>query len=181
MDDILSRSDGRTARKTIKATSQSNDTFGRTPLSERPSKTKSENQTASKQHDGFDTIIHCRWCGNVMGQLYIPDYKDGFNGKPHEMVVNYTPCPECQKKWSNMVTIIEVMTKEPYPDALPLDENAEQKLYPTGRHVGVTEEAARGAIDPNCKNGMIFFMDEDMFKSEFENYFNPPPPKFSNI
>ena len=159
MSNILARKDGRTIREIPQATNTSNDMLSRKP--EEP-----------VEHDGLNTILNCRWCGEKVREVYVPQYKDGENGKPVQIIYNYEPCAACKKLWAGMVVIIEVTDVEPYKDCLPIDNQFETNLYPTGRHVGVTEAAAKDALGDKAKNGMVFFMEhamfDDIFKQQFE-------------
>lgn len=124
---------------------------------------------------GFKTIINCRWCGGIVAEIYIPQLKDGKNGKPREIIYNYKPCKACRDKWQNMVIVIEVTDKELYKNCLPIygdpnDPNSE-KLYPTGRHVGITEQTAKELINDEAKNGNVYFLNANRFNEAFCDYF----------
>lgn len=174
--EILQRRDGRKVQEIPQVTSAVNgkiESLVRNNTAEKP---------AAK--DGFPTILKCRWCGGKSREVYIPQLKEGKDGKPREIVYNYEPCDACKKKWADMVVIIEITEEEPYPDCLPIDsttrvvetsptEEHEETVYfyPTGRHVGVTEEAAKEAITDDATNGMIFYMEDKMFEDIFGDVF----------
>ncbi len=172
MSEILARKDGRKVREIpspISAAIPRNETAKTTPATEEPA-----------EKEGFNTIIKCRWCGNKAKEVYIPQLKDGKDGKPHEIIYNYTPCDECKKKWADMVIVIEVTTKELYPKCLPIDEITKKnedgseeriKIYPTGRHVGITEELARKALHDSARNGTVIYLAEEEFKEGFDEQF----------
>ena len=163
MAEILARKDGKTLRNVSQIEKLSNTGMTRNEPTKEPVK-----------QDGFSTILKCRWCGKKSKEVYIPKYKDGEDGKPLEIVYNYEPCEECQKAWADMVVIIEVTDVEPYPDCLPITSAQDEKktpLYPTGRHVGVTEAAAQECISKDAHKGTVFFMELDMFKDVFKAQF----------
>ena len=151
----LARADGKTMRDISQLT---------TPVSAIP-------KTLPEQQNGFSTIINCRWCGKKSTEAYIPEFKDGENGKPVEITYNYEPCDECKKTWADMVIIIEVTDTELYPDCLPITTVKDTPLFPTGRHVGVTETAAQECINKDAKKGAVFFMEKEMFEDIFKAQF----------
>lgn len=160
MADILARKDGKTLRSIPQLDKTSNVGITRT-----------EPAKETVKQDGFPTILKCRWCGEKAKEVYIPKYKDGENGKPIEITYNYEPCEKCQKAWADMVVIIEVTEIEPYPNCLPITSVKDTPLYPTGRHVGVTESAAQECINKDARKGMVFFMELEMFKDIFKAQF----------
>lgn len=114
-NDTLTRRDGRrmrTPQTSSQATTQT-----------QPRATLPENQNGSENQDGFVTHIRCCWCNGLIKDVYIPDLKDGKDGKPYNIVPDYEPCPACREKWNKMVVFIEVIDHEPYADCLPIDED----------------------------------------------------------
>ena len=177
MQDVMERRDGRVFRELPKAVNI-NGNLNRNDISAAAEK------TTNVSHDGFNTILNCCWCGGKSREVYIPQLKNGKNGKPYEIVYNYEACPACKKKWADMVVIIEITEKEPYTDCMPIDiidretgngwdniNHIKVPLYPTGRHVGVTEQAAKEGIGDQAKNGDIYFMDEESFSDIFNKEF----------
>lgn len=154
MSDILARKDGRI--------------IADIPICEHTSEVY---QNEPKQ-EGFPTILKCRWCGGKSREIYVKKFKDGKNGKPVEMVYNYEPCKKCAAEWNNMVVLIEVTDIPPYENCLPITQELEQLLYPTGRHVGVTAEAAKKYLEEDAKNGMAYYMNSENFEEIFGSHFN---------
>lgn len=105
---VLMRKDGKTMRNIPSAT-KTDDDFMRKKAAQ-----------STDEYDGFSTHVKCRWCGGEIGETYIPKLKDGRNGKPYEIIINYEPCEACRKKWNTMVVCIEITDEEPYPDCLPI-------------------------------------------------------------
>ena len=165
MSDILARKDGKTAQII-------NNTENHATNSARVLVTNAEITKSKAIQDGFKTIINCRWCGGKSKEIYIPALKSGKNNKPAEIIYDYEPCEKCKKEWKSMIVILEITEQELYKDCLPIDEVDDIKLYPTGRQIGITEQAAKEGIDKNAKNGMVFFMDKEMFSDIFKKYFN---------
>ena len=111
-DNILTRVDGRRTRSI--------------PIEKKSSESSAQNEPAtpaSTLPDSFPTHVHCRWCDSIIKDVYIPQFKNGRNGKPFDVVVGYEPCQNCRNKWNTMVIFIEVTNIEPYPDCLPIDED----------------------------------------------------------
>ena len=111
-DNVLARVDGRRTRSI--------------PIEKKSSESSAQNKPvtpASTLPDGFPTHVHCRWCDSIIKDVYIPQFKNGRNGKPLDVVVGYEPCQNCRNKWNTMVIFIEVTNIEPYPDCLPIDED----------------------------------------------------------
>lgn len=154
-DNILERSDGRS----IRAIPTPNDTSGELARQNYPAPPPVEEQ------DGFRTNIMCSWCGKFKKDVYIPKFKDGRNGKPVNIVMNYEPCEACREKWNSMVVFIEVTLDEPYKDCLPI----------TTKDIDVTEEFSdKYNYDPRTGTiGEYDYMEsEDAWhtrKNEFES------------
>lgn len=96
--------------------------FAKTPNKE----IKTDDLTAveTKQvEDGLKTNIRCRWCNGLVKEVYIPELKNGKDGKPFDVVFDYEPCAACREKWKSLVVFIEVTDEEPYTDCLPIDSD----------------------------------------------------------
>ena len=113
-DTILARKDGRTM-KPIVENSRTNAAEFKREITE-PEKTNAH----IEEHDGLNTNIRCRWCGEKIQEMYIPKLKNGRDGKPYDIIVNYEPCEKCRKNWNTMVICIETSFEEPYEDCLPI-------------------------------------------------------------
>jgi len=139
---------------------------------------------ACDAHDGFNTIIKCRWCCGDIKEVYIPKFKDGHDGKPVSLVFNYTPCKDCQAKWDDLIICIETTDKEPYTNCLPItydDTKFDEKgnpvkipMYPTGRYVGIYPESSEsvfGKMGKDIKKGDVTYFDTIIFDKVFKNFF----------
>ena len=145
-----------------------------------PSSNQTDNQTMpranfAEKQDGFVTHIRCCWCNGLIKDVYIPDLKDGKDGKPYNIVPDYEPCPACREKWSKMVVFIEVVDHEPYADCLPIDED----IRPLDKYIDPEtnpEEYAARVIheqpEGNAKNMSVV---------QYERVFFYPTGKFAGV
>ncbi len=153
-DNILERSDGRTIKAIPTAAQEDNGLTRQSYPAPQP----------VEEQDGFRTNIMCSWCGKHKKDVYIPKFKDGRNGKPINIVMDYEPCESCREKWSSMVVFIEVTLNEPYKDCLPI----------TTKDVDVTEEFTdKYGYDPSTGtiSGPEYGENEDAWyakKNEYE-------------
>lgn len=106
----------------------------------------------SPKHGLNPCIPVCFFCGEdknevaLLGQ--IGDRRRGEDYEaPRRAILDYTPCEECQKKFSQGVLLIEV-TNSPNTTGQPaITEGA----YPTGRHAVVKPEALNGDFKAGSK------------------------------
>lgn len=94
----------------------------------------------SKKHGANPSISTCAWCGKEKGEIVLLGYIEGDVQAPRNIIVNYDPCDECKKSWSQGVAVIEVVRTPNNIDQLPIAKDA----YPTGRMVVIKETALKG-------------------------------------
>lgn len=175
--DILARNDGREMKPLPIITDN-------TLMRNEEKASKALFETPEKTHEGFNTHIKCRWCCGEIKEVYIPKFKDGYNGKPVSLVFNYVPCNDCKEKWANLIVCIETTANAPYANCLPIsyddsktDENGTPikiPVYPTGRYVGLFPEASEsifGTYGKSIKKGDIAYFDCEMFNTAFSKFF----------
>lgn len=125
-DTVLTRRDGRKMKPFPRSPTEQNEM----ELTRNVPPPEKKNVIQDDKRDGFCTHIRCRWCGSIIKDYYIPKLKDGKNGQPYDLVVNYEPCESCRNQWNTMVVCIEITDKEPYPNCLPITQ--EERLITDG-------------------------------------------------
>lgn len=105
----------------------------------------------SPKHGLNPCIPVCFFCGQDKNEIallgHIGDRRKGEDIEaPMKAVLDYVPCEECQKKFSQGVLLIEV-TNSPEYIGMPIAENA----YPTGRYVVVKPEALNSDFKAGSK------------------------------
>ena len=101
----------------------------------------------SPQHGLNPTIPVCFFCGKEKNEIVLLGKINREDDEaPRKMIVDFTPCEDCQKKFAEGVLLIEVTS---YPEyiGMPIAENA----YPTGRYAVVKPEALRGDFKAGSK------------------------------
>ena len=96
-----------------------------------------------KEHDVFNAIGVCAWCGEETGKFAFLDNLPNDEKSPVHMILNYDPCDECRKEWRGHIVCIEVTEIPPNKDALPILIHEDIQLYPTSRHFCVPFEDAK--------------------------------------
>lgn len=101
----------------------------------------------SPQHGLNSTIPVCFFCGKDKNEIVLLGKINREDDEaPRKMIVDFTPCEECQKKFAEGVLLIEV-TSSPEYIGMPISEDA----YPTGRFVVVKPEALNGDFKAGSK------------------------------
>lgn len=98
----------------------------------------------SPKHGLNPTIPVCFFCGEEKNEVvllgHIGDKRKGEDLEaPRRAILDYTPCENCTKKFSEGVLLIEVNTSPEFI-GLPISEN----VYPTGRFVVIKPDALNG-------------------------------------
>ena len=121
----------------------------------------------SPKHGLNPTISICFWCGEEKGEIallgHIGDIRRGEDIEANmHTVIDYEPCPTCLAKMRAGFTIVEATESPNETTSIPIQDG----VYPTGRFVVITQEAAHS----------IFRLDESVtkcfLKSDlFQKYF----------
>lgn len=91
------------------------------------------------KHGLNPTMPVCFWCEKETGEIVL--LGAAYDGEAHRhMTLNYDPCPTCKTNFEKGITLIEANTKT--HDRRPPIQTTPVTLYPTGRFVVITEEAA---------------------------------------
>lgn len=120
----------------------------------------------SKKYGANPTIPVCYWCGKEKDEIVllgkIGKGKEDIEA-PKNMVMNYDPCDECQKKMALGVTLIAV-TDIPHPEKqFPIQEG----LYPTGSWSVISEEAAQRIFGDVLGGNKKVLVTEESYKELF--------------
>lgn len=116
----------------------------------------------SEKHGLNPTLGVCFWCGKHTGEIALLGKLPNDAEAPKETVLNYEPCEECQKAFSEGVLIMEVDTHLNRP---PIKDN----YSPTGRHVVVKAEAFK---NQQYKAGDKGLLTVDEFERMFGSIIN---------
>lgn len=96
----------------------------------------------SKQHGANPTIPICFYCGKDKNEIVLLGKLPKDKKAPMRCLLDYIPCPECQKEMDNGITLIET-TKTPVMNGQPPIARNE---YPTGKWAVVSEDYIRNNI-----------------------------------
>lgn len=108
----------------------------------------------SKKHGVNPTIPVCAWCGKEKNEVALLGYIKGDIEAPRNMILNYEPCDECKKSWSQGVAVIEVVRTPRETGHLPIAKD----VYPTGRMIVVKEKVFGGKFHAG---DTVFALDVD--------------------
>ena len=118
----------------------------------------------SEKHGLNPTMGVCFYCGKHTGEIALlgrlPDDKEA----PKEMILNYSPCEECQKLFTQGVLIVEVTET----DATTHQPEIREGYVPTGRHV-VLKDGTLKDFKAGDKCLMLTTEFEQMFGSIINN------------
>ena len=98
----------------------------------------------SPKHGLNPTIPVCFWCGKEKGEIALMGHiGDGRKGEdfeaPHNLVLDYEPCEICKDHMSLGVTVMEATSESNVVTSVEIQEG----VYPTGRWVVITPDAAK--------------------------------------
>lgn len=118
----------------------------------------------SPQYGLNPTIPICFYCGEQKNEVALMGHIG--DGRKHEdfeapknVLLDYEPCEECQKKFSQGVLLVEVTNYPHAENQFPIAENA----YPTGRYSVVRPEALMGDFKAGSKALVLKEDYEQMF------------------
>lgn len=107
----------------------------------------------SKKHGVNPSIVKCFWCGKERNEIALLGRLPDDAEAPRCVCIDYEPCDECKRIWSQGVAIIEVVEHGNNP---PIQERAR----PTGAYLVVRH----GAL-PNLDDGVrVMLAREEDFK-----------------
>lgn len=118
----------------------------------------------SEKHGLNPSLAVCFWCGKERGDLVLLGRLKNDEEAPRYMVVDFEPCDHCREGMAQGFTLIEATTS---PNSV-CDREMQSGVYPTGRYVVVTKDAARRMFgDPNIKTGGKAFLEACVFDEMF--------------
>lgn len=113
------------------------------------------------------TIPICFWCGKTKDQVAlmgrIGDARKGEDIEaPRDIILDYEPCERCKKHMALGTTVMEASTE---PNEVT-DIEIQEGVYPTGRWVVITPDAAKRVFGiPENENKC--FLEEEVFQNAF--------------
>lgn len=113
------------------------------------------------------TIPICFWCGKTKDQVAlmgrIGDERKGEDIEaPRDIILDYEPCERCKKHMALGTTVMEASTE---PNEVS-DIEIQEGVYPTGRWVVITPDAAKRIFGiPENENKC--FLEEEVFQNAF--------------
>lgn len=113
------------------------------------------------------TIPICFWCGKTKDQVAlmgrIGDERKGEDIEaPRDIILDYEPCERCKKHMALGTTVMEASTE---PNEVT-DIEIQEGVYPTGRWVVITPDAAKRVFGiPENENKC--FLEEEVFQNAF--------------
>ena len=124
--------------------------------------------TLSEQHGVNPSVGVCFWCGEEDGTVALVGRMTGDAQAPHRAVWSYDPCPTCKKGMESGISLIECSEWIPEDGRVPITpEGHHPALYPTGRLLVITEDAARRAFTDDVIEGILrhraCFIDPEAF------------------
>ena len=115
------------------------------------------------------TIPVCAWCNEPKNEIaLLGKLGDGRKGEdfqaPMYCVLDYEPCDKCKEIWSQGFVIIEVKTSPFVQGQPPMLIQDGTSLYPTGRHLVVTREAAERMFNPEYTKKGKLLVDTEVYE-----------------
>lgn len=120
----------------------------------------------SKKYGVNPTMGVCAWCGDYTGEMALLGRLPNDAEAPHNTILSYEPCDKCKKAWTSAIVLIEVSTVQPADKRPPIQVNGDISLYPTFRHAGITEGAAK-KLGIDRKLGERALIEDEAFEQLF--------------
>lgn len=126
----------------------------------------------SPKHGLNPTIPVCAWCGQPKNEIALmgrikTDKKGEDPEAPMHCVLDYTPCDDCNEKWSQGVAILEATTDRPTPYRPPIQKDGNTDIYPTMRMVVITPESAERIFGTPFECGQLLLLEDEAFEKIF--------------
>lgn len=96
----------------------------------------------NKQHGANPTIPICFYCGKDKDEIVLLGKLPKDKKAPKRCLLDYIPCPECQKEMDNGITLIETAKTPAMNGQPPIARNE----YPTGKWAVVSKDYIRNSI-----------------------------------
>lgn len=114
----------------------------------------SGNIKLSPKHGVNPSLIICFWCGRDIGVALLGRIDREDSEAPHKVVLDYEPCDTCKAERAQGFTFIEVGPTNQVEGMPPIGHDDQGvPLYPTGRLVVITMEAATKLVPPEALGG----------------------------
>lgn len=103
----------------------------------------------SPKHGLNPSITKCFWCGSDKNELVLMGKLPGDEKAPMHCIMDYDPCDKCKEAWSKGITLIGVTKTAAHKDQLPISQNQDGNVYPSGNLACITEEAVKRLFSDN--------------------------------
>lgn len=110
----------------------------------------------------------CAFCGQQKNEVALLGRLKHDAEAPGEAIINYEPCEQCIKNWSQGVALIRVTTVPPENGMPPFMKDNEKMLYLTGQYCVITPNAAKRIFDLDAQTGDPILIDASAFDSFME-------------
>lgn len=111
--------------------------------------------TLSPAHGVNPSVTICFWCGADTGVALLGRIDKQDSEAPRTIVLGLEPCDTCKEQWNQGYTIIETTTAPPHERSIPIGrDDRGNDVYPTGRWVVITLEAAARILGDNTLDGV---------------------------
>lgn len=120
----------------------------------------------SPKHGVNPSVTVCFWCGGDIGVALFGRMGRDDDEAPRRVVIDYDPCDKCKADFAQGFTLIETRSVSSTEDPLPIGKDDQGvEVYPTGRLVVITMEAAGRMLPPEMIGGMnTALVDVEMFE-----------------
>ena len=120
----------------------------------------------SPEHGVNPSVTVCFWCGIDMGVALFGRIGNDDEEAPRRVVIDYEPCDECKKNRTQGFTFIEAVRGQDTNDKMPIGfDEEENPVYPTGRFIIITLDAAKRILQPEHIGGQnIALVDRELFE-----------------
>lgn len=123
----------------------------------------------------------CFFCGETSGIALFGRMKGDVEAPPYALV-DYEPCNNCREKFKQGSLLLEVDTRPHIDGQPPIQQQENQKLYPTGRFKVLKKEACerifgkaheKALLDVETYNMLFSEIDKELEKKEFDEKNKP--------
>jgi len=122
----------------------------------------------SPKHGVNPCIPVCVFCGQEKSAIALMGKLKGDIKAPMTAVIDYEPCDECQKNWSQGIPLIKVSSVPPINNMPPLTEKKGHKLYPAGCYSVITTDAAKRIFEYDAPAGSPLLLDAKVYDDFME-------------
>lgn len=123
----------------------------------------------SPKHGLNPCIPVCAFCGKEKNEIALLGRLKGDAEAPHNAIIDYVPCEECQANWSMGVALICTSTSPQTEGQPPLTEREGVGIYPAGKYTVMTPDAVKRIFGLEMETGQPVFVDEGPYNKLMED------------